>query len=272
MSMTGMSPDLLLLMFMSGLLISCVATFLGVGGGIMMVPLLIFLFPKFGVSPICAVHLAIGTSLLVIFIRSIPAAISYRRRGLIMERAVVPLAMASIVGTMAGAALAAYLPGDVLRKAFAFILFAAAARMAFSAPLRSGQTPPRMSWWMLLCIGATAGFFSALLGIGGGLVSVPLMGYLLKFPTKKLAATSTAIMIITSLAGMLQHVYYGYGSPNLPPLAIGYVHWGAAIPLAVGGSISAPLGAYLNHKLDVSVFKRAFAVVLVIVGLRMLVF
>jgi uncharacterized membrane protein YfcA len=272
MSSAGISPELLLLMFASGLAISCVATFLGVGGGIMMVPLLIFLFPKFGVSPICAVHLAIGTSLLVIFIRSIPAAISYRRRGLIMERAVIPLALASIVGTIAGAALAAYLPGDVLRKVFAFILFAAAVRMAFSTPIRSDETFPRMSWWLLLSVGITAGFFSALLGIGGGLLSIPLMGYLLKFPTKKLAGTSTAIMIITSLAGMLQHVYHGYGIPELPACAVGYVHLAAAIPLAVGGSISAPLGAYLNHKLDVSIFKKSFAVVLVIVGVRMLFF
>jgi hypothetical protein len=272
MSLTGISPELLLLMFVSGLAISCVATFLGVGGGIMMVPLLIFLFPKFGVSPICAVHLAIGTSLLVIFIRSIPAAVSYRHRGLIMEGVVIPLALASIVGTMAGAALAAYLPGDVLRKVFGFILFAAAARMAFSPPIHSDETSPRTAWWMLLCVGATAGFFSALLGIGGGLISVPLMGYLLKFPTKKLAATSTTIMIITSLAGMLQHVYHGYGTPELPAYAVGYVHWAAAIPLAIGGSVSAPLGAYLNHKLDVSIFKKSFAVVLVIVGVRMLAF
>lgn len=272
MSMTGISPGLLLLMFLSGLVISCVATFLGVGGGIMIVPLLIFLFPKFGISPLCAVHLAIGTSLLVIFTRSIPATISYRRRGLIMKQAVIPLALASIAGTMVGAGLAAFLPGYILRKVFAFILFAVAIRMAFAAPIRSDSTAPRMSWWLLLCVGATAGFFSALLGIGGGLVSVPLMGYLLKFPTERLAATSTAIMIFTSLAAMLQHIYYGYGSPELPSCAIGYVHWAAAIPLAVGGSISAPLGAYLNHKLDVSVFKKSFALVLVIVGVRMLSF
>jgi uncharacterized membrane protein YfcA len=272
MSFTGIGPELLLLMFVSGLAISCVATFLGVGGGIMMVPLLIFLFPKFGVSPICAVHLAIGTSLLVIFIRSIPAAISYRHRGLIMERVVIPLALASVVGTIAGAALAAHLPGEILRRVFAFILFAAAARMAFSPPIRSDVTVPRTSWWMLLGVGVTAGFFSALLGIGGGLISVPLMAYLLKFPTKKLAATSTAIMIITSLAGMLQHAYHGYGSPELPAYAVGYVHWAAAIPLAVGGTISAPFGAYLNHKLDVDIFKKSFAAVLVIVGMRMLVF
>jgi len=272
MSSAGISPELLLLMFASGLAISCVATFLGVGGGILMVPLLIFLFPKFGVSPICAVHLAIGTSLLVIFIRSIPAAIGYRRRGLILERAVVPLALTSIVGTIAGAALAAYLPGDILRKVFAFILFVAAVRMAFSTPIRPDETPSRMSWWLLPSVGVIAGFFSALLGIGGGLLSVPLMGYLLKFPTQKLAGTSTAIMIITSLAGMLQHVYHGYGTPELPAFAVGYVHWATAIPLAVGGSVSAPLGAYLNHKLDVSIFKKSFAVVLVIVGVRMLVF
>jgi len=240
MSSAGMSPELIALMFASGLVISCVATFLGVGGGIMMVPLLVFLFPKFGVSPVCAVHLAIGTSLLVIFIRSIPAAASYRRRSLIVERAVIPLALASIIGTLAGASLAAHLPGDTLRKVFALILFAAAARMAFSPPVRTDESVPRMSWWLLACVGVIAGFFSALLGIGGGLVSVPLMGYLLKFPTKKLAGTSTAIMIITSLAGMLQHVYHGYGNPELPACAVGYVHWAAAIPLAVGGSISAP--------------------------------
>ena len=62
MSLAGIRPELLLLMFASGLVISCLSTFLGVGGGIMMVPLLIFLFPKFGVSSICAVHLAIGTA------------------------------------------------------------------------------------------------------------------------------------------------------------------------------------------------------------------
>jgi uncharacterized membrane protein YfcA len=270
--MAGIRPDLLLFMFASGLVISCVATFLGVGGGIMMVPLLIFLFPELGVSPACAVHLAIGTSLLVIFIRSIPAAISYRNRDLIVSRAVIPLALTSIIGTFLGSNLAAHLPGDTLRKVFAFIMFAAALRMAFSRPIRTGESEPKMTWWMLLFVGSTAGFFSSLLGIGGGLVSVPLMGYVLKFPTKKLAGTSTAIMIFTSLAGMLQYVYFGYGSAELPACAVGYVHWAAAVPLAAGGMLSAPLGAYLNHRLNVTVFKQAFAVVLVIVAVRMLLF
>jgi uncharacterized membrane protein YfcA len=271
-SLAGIRPDLLLFMFASGVAISCVATFLGVGGGIMMVPLLVFLFPVFGISPSCAVHLAIGTSLLVIFIRSIPAAISYRRRDLIVGPAVIPLALTSIIGTLLGAYLAAHLPGGALRKIFAFLLFAAAGRMAFSPPIGSSQVRPRMGGRMLPAVGVSAGFFSALLGIGGGLVSVPLMGYILKFPTEKLAGTSTAIMIFTSLAGMLQHAYHGYGSPGLPVCAVGYVHWAAAIPLALGGMISAPLGAYLNHRLDVSVFKKSFAVVLVIVGARMLFF
>jgi uncharacterized membrane protein YfcA len=254
--MAGIRPDLLLFMFASGLVISCVATFLGVGGGIMMVPLLIFLFPELGVSPACAVHLAIGTSLLVIFIRSIPAAISYRNRDLIVSRAVIPLALTSIIGTFLGSNLAAHLPGDTLRKVFAFIMFAAALRMAFSRPIRTGESEPKMTWWMLLFVGSTAGFFSSLLGI----------------PTKKLAGTSTAIMIFTSLAGMLQYVYFGYGSAELPACAVGYVHWAAAVPLAAGGMLSAPLGAYLNHRLNVTVFKQAFAVVLVIVAVRMLLF
>jgi hypothetical protein len=271
-SLAGIRPDLLIFMFACGLVISCVATFLGVGGGIMMVPLLIFLFPKFGVSPICAVHLAIGTSLLVIFIRSIPAAISYRSRHLIVSPAVIPLALTSIVGTFVGAQLAALLPGDLLGKIFAFLLFFAAGRMALSPPIRSSGAQPKMAWPLVLTVGIAAGFFSALLGIGGGLVSVPLMGYILKFPTEKLAGTSTSIMIITSLAGMMQHAYHGYGTPQLPACAVGYVHWAAAIPLAIGGMISAPLGAYLNHRLDVSVFKKSFAVVLVIVGVRMLFF
>jgi uncharacterized membrane protein YfcA len=272
MILPGISAELVLLMFVSGLVISCVSTFLGVGGGILMVPLLIYLFPKLGVSQVHAVHLAIGTSLLVIFLRAIPAAHSYRRRDLVVTQAVIPLALTSIIGTILGSTLAAHLPGGTLQKVFAFLLLAAALRMALSQHLPSDGTKPRMTWWMLLIVGVTAGFFSALLGIGGGLVSVPLMGYLLKFPTVKLAGTSTAIMIITSLAGMLQHVYHGYGSPGLPACAIGYVHWAAAVPLALGSIISAPLGAHLNHKLDVSVFKRSFAVVLVIVAVRMLFF
>ena len=209
---------------------------------------------------------------MVIFIRSIPAAISYRRRDLIVRPAVIPLALTSIIGTFLGAQLAVHLPGDVLRKIFAFLLFAAAIRMALSPPIRSSGARPRKVWPVLPAVGVSAGFFSALLGIGGGLVSVPLMGYVLKFPTEKLAGTSTTIMIITSLAGMLQHVYHGYGAPELPVCAVGYVHWAAAIPLAAGAMISAPLGVYLNHRLDVSVFKRTFAAVLIIVGVRMLFF
>lgn len=272
MSFAGSDVGLLLLMFLGGLVISLLASFLGVGGGILIVPLLIFLFPKCGVPPLLAVHLAIGTSLMVIFLRTIPATVSYRRRNLIVERAVLPLALTSIGGTLVGSTLAAHLPGDILSRLFACLLFVAALRMGFSRPIQSDETTPRMTWWILLGVGLTAGFFSALLGIGGGLVSIPLMSYLLKFPTEKLAGTSTAIMIITSLAGTLQHIYHGYGTPELPACAVGYVHWAAAIPLAAGGIISAPLGAYLNHRLDVSIFKKAFAVVLVIVGVRMLVF
>jgi len=270
MSWVGSSPELLLLMFASGLAISCLATFLGVGGGIIMVPLLIFIFPQFGISSSCAVHLAIGTSLLVIFIRSIPATISYRRRDLVIAKAVIPLALASIIGTLVGSTLAAHLPGEILKRTFALVLFVAAAHMAFSRPIRSEDIRPRTVWWLVAVVGIAAGFFSALLGIGGGLITVPLMGYLLKFPTTKLAGTSTAIMIITSLAATLEYVYHGWGNPQLPACALGYVHWASAIPLALGGMISAPWGAALNHRLNVIIFKNVFAVVLVIVAVRML--
>ena len=270
MSFGETSVNLLVLMFLSGWVIGLVATFLGVGGGILLVPFLIFLFPKQGVHPSCSIHLAIGTSLLVIFLRAIPAGLSYHRRNLVIGQAVLPLAVASIGGILVGTTVADLLPGEILKKLFALLLFLAALRMFLSKPPQAGESSPRMGLWALSVVGSIAGFFSALLGIGGGLVSIPLMSYFLMFPAEKLAGTSSATIIFTSLAGVLGYVFIGQDVAQLPTYSLGYVHWAAAIPLALGGIIAAPLGVYLNHKLDVSIFKKSFAVVLVIVGVQML--
>ena len=263
----------LLLLFISGCLTGFLAGFFGVGGGILLVPLLLYLFTNvLDISGLVATHLTFGTSLLVACFASLASAYEYHKSGHVVPKAALYIGVSSLVAALGGATLAALLEGDALKRIFSAVLATAAFR------LLAGSRRPRVVEEMnlspqgLIAIGIVAGIVSSLAGVGGGVFSIPLMYSFLHFPLKKAFGTSSAAIVLTALGSAIGYAINGWGSPDLERYSgftIGYVDYLHAIPIIAGTLPLARFGASVASKTHSERLQRLFAVFLLIVAVKM---
>lgn len=243
------------------------AGLLGVGGGIVIVPMLALTLPMLGVPGNLVQHLALGTSLASIIVTSLSSMRAHHGRGAVrwdIWRAVAPGILA---GTFFGGIAAAHVPTGALRVFFVCFLYVVAAQMLLDLRPKVGRELPGRAG--MSGVGAVIGLVSSFVGIGGGTLSVPFMTFC-NVPMHTAVGTSAAIGLPIAVAGTLGYVVGGWGEPGLPPQALGYVHMLAFVGLASASFFTAPLGARLAHSLPVKTLKRGFAVFLLIIGTRML--
>lgn len=267
-----MDPQSLLLLFLAGCATGFLAGFFGVGGGILLVPILLIYFHSTGVSTIVATHLTFGTSLLVVVFASLTSAYQYARNGHVVWRAVVLMGLASVVGALAGANLAAEMAGKTLQQIFAGVVTVAAVRLLMKNGTTAASTEPNTAAPGLLATGTVVGLVSSLAGVGGGVFSIPIMFFLLRFPLKKALGTSSATIVITGLAAASGYVVKGWGDPLLPPHTLGYVDYVHSIPIILGTLPSARFGARVAHKTRVEVLQRIYGVFLLGIAVKMFFF
>lgn len=259
----------LLALAATGVFAGILAGLLGVGGGIVIVPVLFFLFQSFGVSPESAMVVATATSLATIVPTSISSIRAHHQKGNVDFDLLKHWALFILVGVLAGSWLVTRVDGSWLTALFGVIATLSALNMLFRTgksalfeqlPGNAGQT----------AMGSSIGFFSAMVGIGGGTISVPLLT-LYNYPAHKAVGTAAAIGLIISLPGALTMLAMGSTPADAPAGTIGLVNligFLCIVPLTV---LFAPVGASLAAKLDAARLKKVFAVVLLITGLRMLV-
>jgi len=271
-----MSPTLVATFIGVGLAVGFLAGLVGIGGGVLMVPFLYFVYdgpgPAWGwtVMPDLAATVSHATSLFVIVPTAIVGTIAYSRQGAVAWRAALPIAAASMVGGVAGARVAVLLPGDLLKSVFGLFLIASAVQLVL-VQSNPGERPARQTIWLTLPTGIIVGMFSALMGVGGGLVAIPLLLYVIGLPVRKVAATSLAVIVFAATAGSLTYIVTGWAEPGLPAGSLGYVHAPAAIPLMIGSVFAVRLGTRVNQRMDVRVLQRIFAVLLFLLGARLMV-
>lgn len=242
-----------------------------------MVPFLYFFYDRpdlFGVvvAPEARVLLSHGTSLFVVLPTAIRGALTYNRSNLVEWRVVWPIGLASIVSAFAGARLAVLLPPEVLKTAFGSFLVFSGMRLVYR-PKQKGDLPtaddPNLSLPRVLVIGGLVGVMSALLGVGGGTVAIPLLIYWLKLDIRKVAATSIGIIGLTAAAGTAGYVFNGLGAPGLPPWSLGYVHLSAGLAMFIGAIVSVRWGALLNQRMRPRTLEIAFGLLFVVLGVRL---
>ena len=260
------------LLLVAGGIAGFLAGLFGIGGGIILVPILLFYFNSIGVSSLVATHLTFGTSLLVVIFASSTSAYQHFKNGHVIWKSVLYLGLASVVGAWVGATVAADLPGKTLQRIFALVVTMAALRMLVEARKSTGEPMPNLAPPGLSLAGFIAGFVSSLTGIGGGLLLVPMMYYFLRFPLKKSLGTSSATIVITATAGVVGYVMKGLDNPLLPPYTLGYVDYLNSIPIIIGTLLTARLGAMVAHKTNVDVLRKFFAVFLLVVAIKMFFF
>ncbi len=255
----GIDPGLLGLLLALGACGGFLAGLLGIGGGMVLVPALVYLFDRQGFPPGMVVKMAIATSLATIAFTSLSSLRAHHRRGAVRWSVVRRMAPGLVVGSIAGAQLARRLPADLLALMFAvFVSYSAAQMFLNRRPRPTRQLPAGPG---MFGAGAGIGVLSSLVGAGGGFVSVPFMTWC-NVAIHEAVGTSAALGFPIAAAGTLGYVVAGWNLPDPPPGALGYL-WLPGLLSLVGASIAvAPAGAWVAHRLDVNQLKRVFALML----------
>lgn len=271
-----MAPAAVVAVFAVGLAVGLLSGLVGIGGGVLIVPFLYFYYAHpalFGVevAPQAATVVAHATSLFIIVPTSFRGALTFHRAGLVVWRAVWPIGMAAVVAAVAAARVATLLPPQALRVAFGALLVFSGVRLLFRRSPEEVRpahelclSPP-----VTVAVGAVVGAFSALLGVGGGVVAIPLLLYVVGIDVRQVAATSMGVVAVTSVAGVLAYAVGGIGAAGRPPWSVGYVDVAVGTVMFLGALLSVGWGAALNQRLDPRTLGLAFAVLFVLLGGRL---
>lgn len=239
----------------------------GIGGGIVLVPFMIWLFSLSGFPETSIVHMAIATSLATIIPTSISSVLAHQRIGTLKWSAVRLIAPYMFFGAALGSVIASHLPGELLKTVFAVYLIIVALRMWLQNNVPEIQF--NANRLVMACAGSTIGAISSLLGIGGGTLSVPFLTYY-GYPMRNAVAISAACGIPIAFAGSLGYVLFVNNESRLPAYSLGFIYLPAFLATIITSVGFAPVGAYLAKRLPVKLFKRMFAVIVFAVGMKLL--
>jgi hypothetical protein len=248
-----------------GALAGTMAGLFGIGGGLVIVPVLILSFEIQGVSPEISAHLAVGTSLATIVFTSMSSILSHHRHGAVRWDIFRSMTGGIVGGAVLGAWTAAFMSGDFLQMVIGVFAITVGIKMLMAVDPKPGRDVPGPVG--LGVAGAGIGWGSAIFGIGGGTLTVPYLSWC-NVRMQNTVATSAACGLPIALAGALANTWTGWNNPDLPAYSVGFVYLPALLGIILSSVFFAKVGANLAHRLDPVLLRRIFSVVLVIVGLR----
>lgn len=255
-------------MLCTGAIAGVLAGLLGVGGGIVIVPVLFILFDYLDIPPQISMHIAVATSLATIIPTSISSARSHHKKGSIDLDLLKSWAPLIFIGAAIGGVLSKYLASTSLTLIFGVIALLVSINMALPKKLViSDELPKGVVGKGLLP--SFIGGFSALMGIGGGTLSVPILSAF-SFPIHRAVGTASAFGLVIAIPAVIGFIWSGWSADLRPPYSFGYVSLPAAVLIFSVSVFTAPLGAKLAHSLNPANLKKAFALFLFITSLRML--
>ncbi len=262
-----LDPQWIVAFLALGVVVGFMAGLLGIGGGGIMVPLLTTLFLMQGLPLDTVVHLALGTSMASIVVTSFSSMRAHHAQGGVLWPVVRTMAPGIIIGTFAATFLAANVKSVHLAMIFAAFMAYVSFQMFANRKPKPGRT--LVGSGGLLFAGSVIGGISALVSIGGGSLTVPFLIWQ-NVDVKKAIGTSAAIGLPISLAGTLGYAVNGLHLSAGTPYTLGFVHIPAVILISLTSFFMAPVGARMSHKLPVSALKKAFALLLILLSLKML--
>lgn len=258
----------LLLYLVLGAFAGAAAGLFGIGGGLLIVPVLIFTFTLQGVPVEVLTHMAVATSLATILVTSISSVRAHHKRGAVSWGLFKPLAVGILVGAVLGVNTAVLLPGRVLQIIFGVFAFSVAIQMGFNLqPPQSSSAPSKKE---LGAAGGIIGWASTIFGIGGGTLTVPYLSWR-RQEMRIAVATSAACGLPIAFMGTLTNLWVGWQKAELPEWTLGYIYLPAFIGIIITSTPCAKLGAKWAHSLPQPLLKKFFAVFLLLVALRFLI-
>lgn len=259
--------DWLLAYLMLGALTGFLAGLFGVGGGLVLVPVLTLLFDaqEFPVDHI--LHLALGTSMATIVFTSIASLRKHHQHGAVDWQVVRRITPGILLGTAIGATTASIIPARGLGIFFALFVYLIAAQILFGQePHPARQLPGRSG---MTLFGTAIGWISSLVSIGGGAITVPFLVWC-NVPLRHAIGTAAAIGLPIAVGGTLGYSAIGTHISDLPDPHLGYVYLPALLWVALASMLTAPFGARMAHRLRVELLRKLFAVLLIALATRLL--
>lgn len=253
------------MLLLSGAVAGVLAGLLGIGGGVIIVPIVTLLFEDHGVPHGVAIKMALGTSLATIVVTAMTSVYTHHRKGAVEWGLFRIMGPAVFIGSLMGAWLADIIPGELLYVAFIVFLFAISLQMATSRVSAHRGLPGRNG---IAAVSTAVGVVSALMGIGGGAMHVPFLSYC-GVPVKRAIATAAATGLPLAVSATIGYIIGGLDEPGIPPASIGYVNLPVFGGVVAASLLFAPLGATLAHKLPDLLLRRLFAVFLFVLACRM---
>jgi uncharacterized membrane protein YfcA len=250
-----------------GLFVGWFAGLLGIGGGLILVTLMVYLFTLQGFPADRIVHMALGTSITSIIFTSISSLRAHHKHGAVRWDIVRASAAGLIVGTLLGTLVADQLKSKYLAIFFVVFVYYSAVQMFVNAKPKPSRQLPGPLGLNVAAVGI--GVVSALVGVGGGVMTIPLMS-LCNVPMRNAIGTSAALGLPIAIAGAIGFIATGIGKDHLPPYSVGYVYVPALIGIVLGTLVTVPWGAKMAHTMPVPRLKKIFAVILFILATKML--
>lgn len=251
-----------------GALVGFAAGLLGIGGGAVMVPLMVFVFSATGISPEHVLHVALGTALAAMVFTSVSSMLAHHRHGGVDWSIARAMSPGMLAGSFAAALIAGLIPTRSLAIGFTALVFYAATQILLNLrPPGSRELPGAAG---LFAAGATIGAISSLLAAGGAFLTIPFLTWC-KVPLRRAIGTAAANGLPIAIAGTAGYVINGVRAEGLPPFSLGYVYLPALALVVTTSMLAAPLGARLAHRLPVKQLRTIFALMLYGIAIKMLV-
>ena len=274
-----MDPLQIVLLVCMGLAAGFVAGLIGLGGGVIFAPVLLFYFQQAaGIDAAVVSKLTAGSSLFCTFVAALASAWYQYRTGALLPRVAWRVGLFSAGGVLLTTRFVTTQPWydtQVFQGVFGVLLLAVAGRMLMSAQRRRTPEMPeqqkrRRTWPLLAATGTGAGAIASAAGVGGGIVLVPAYRRLLRLPMERAVGTSSGTIVLISLVGVVSYVVSGWNAIGLPATALGYVDLGHAALLAGPAVLSARAGVWVSHYVRTQVLRWGFATVALLLAGRLL--
>ncbi|MDR0529320.1 MAG: sulfite exporter TauE/SafE family protein [Zoogloeaceae bacterium] len=243
------------------------AGLLGIGGGLILTPVLAMFFAAQGFPAGEIMHLALGSSMSVILFTALSSMREHARHRAVLWPVFARITPGILLGTLFGTWLARQIPTESLAIVFAFFTLYVALQIMIGFKPRPSRTLPGAAG--VMGAGFGVGMISCLVAIGGGALSVPFMTWC-NVKIQNAIATSAAIGLPIALGGAAGYMLNGWGNPALPPHSLGFVYLPAVLLAAFASMLTARFGARLTHRLPIARLKQIFAALLILLSGKML--
>ncbi|MCW7075333.1 MAG: sulfite exporter TauE/SafE family protein [Candidatus Methanospirare jalkutatii] len=261
-------------LLLAGLGVGFASGLLGVGGCFIMIPVQVWVYTAMGMDLNTAVKVAFGTNLAVVLPTAMSGAYRHSKKGAVMWKAAVVLGVTGAIGAVIGSTIASMTPGKYLSIAFGCAIILGAVRMLTAKPPEETGKKPVENPLVWAAWGFPLGIVTGIIGIGGGVLMVPVMVVALSFGIHLAVGTSTALMIFTSIGGLLGYIYNGLrvGMPSASEIGhlIGYWNLESWLLLASTSVLMAQVGAKTAHKLPAKQLRYVFIIVMLYMGWKMI--